>query len=274
VGKKSNMNSNRKNAYGIQNSDKDVPHRWDRIFGILTIASMILFGLILYRDFKGVHTAQTVQTAEKPTKKEVHTTTADEEKSTLMPIKSGSVICVDAGHGGNDKGTTFGGNIESIICLSVATALQEQLEQMGATVIMTRTSDKGVSQEQRVKIGNDNNADIFVSIHLNFSENDSANGAEAWIHSSKPADSLKASKNILEEIALETGIHNRNVKYGTLVDSTENYYINSHSKSASLMLELGFITNRSDMSVITEKTDSIARAIALGIAKYLNGGNQ
>ena len=59
---------------------------------------------------------------------------------------------------------------------------------------MTRTDDIAISQEQRVKIGNDKKADIFVSIHLNSSANETANGAEAWIHSSKPNNSLKLSK--------------------------------------------------------------------------------
>jgi N-acetylmuramoyl-L-alanine amidase len=145
---------------------------------------------------------------------------------------------------------------------------------MGAQVVMTRTDDIAISQEQRVKIGNDKKADIFVSIHLNSSANETANGAEAWIHSSKPNNSLKLSKTILEEIAINTGIHNRDVKYGTLADSKENYYINSRSKSASLILELGFITSNSDMLVINNKTEHIAKAIASGIAKYLNGGDK
>ena len=76
------------------------------------------------------------------------------------------------------------------------------------------------------------------------------------------------------KIAINTGIHNRDVKYGTLADSKENYYINSRSKSASLILELGFITSNSDMLVINNKTEHIAKAIASGIAKYLNGGDK
>ena len=259
MGKKANGKLNRKIPYEEQSSKK--PRRWDHIFGILTVATIIWFGLIIYNDFKSLDTDTNIDN------------TQDETLDTWV-INNGNVICIDAGHGGGDKGTVSGNYKESAICLLIAKSVQQELEHMGAQVVMTRTDDIAISQEQRVKIGNDKKADIFVSIHLNSSANETANGAEAWIHSSKPNNSLKLSKTILEEIAINTGIHNRDVKYGTLADSKENYYINSRSKSASLILELGFITSSSDMLVINNKTEHIAKAIASGIAKYLNGGDK
>lgn len=273
MGKRANGKSNRKIPYGEQSSKK--PRRWDHIFGILTVTTVIWFGLIIYNDFKSSDTNTNVDNTQDKTLDSV--IAAKDDDSTMMEkntwvINNGSVICIDAGHGGSDKGTVSNSYEESTICLLIAKSVQQELESMGAEVVMTRTSDVGISQEQRVKIGNDKNADIFVSIHLNSSTNEAANGAEAWIHSSKPNNSLKLSKTILEEIAINTGIHNRDVKYGTLADSKENYYINSRSKSASLILELGFITSNSDMLVINNKMDNIAKAIASGIGKYLNGG--
>lgn len=273
MGKGTNRKSNRKIPYEEQSSKK--PRRWDHIFGILTVATVIWFGLIIYNDFKSSDTNTNVDNTENKTLDSVMA--AKDDDSTMMEkntwvINNGSVICIDAGHGGDDKGTVSGSYEESSICLLIAKSVQQELENMGAEVVMTRTSDAAVSQEQRVKIGNEKNADIFVSIHLNSSTNEAANGAEAWIHSSKPNNSLKLSKTILEEIAINTGIHNRDVKYGTLADSKENYYVNSRSKGASLILELGFITSNSDMLIINSKADNIAKAIASGIGKYLNGG--
>lgn len=274
MGKGTNRKSNRKIPYEEQTSSK--PRRWDHIFGILTIATIIWFGLIIYNDFKSLDADTPTNNTQNQTLDNV---VAAQDKDLAIPentwtIDNGSVICIDAGHGGSDKGTVSGRYEESSICLSIAESVQQELERMGAEVVMTRTSDIAISQEQRVKIGNDKNADVFVSIHLNSSTNEAANGAEAWIHSNKPNNSLKLSKTILEEIAINTGIHNRDVKYGTLADSKENYYINSRSKSASLILELGFITSNSDMLIINNKAENIAKAIASGIGKYLNGGNK
>ncbi len=275
MGKKANGKLNRKIPYEEQSSKK--PRRWDHIFGILTVATIIWFGLIIYNDFKSLGTDTNINNTQDETLDSAIAAKDDDltmmEKNTWV-INNGNVICIDAGHGGGDKGTVSGNYKESAICLLIAKSVQQELEHMGAQVVMTRTDDIAISQEQRVKIGNDKKADIFVSIHLNSSANETANGAEAWIHSSKPNNSLKLSKTILEEIAINTGIHNRDVKYGTLADSKENYYINSRSKSASLILELGFITSSSDMLVINNKTEHIAKAIASGIAKYLNGGDK
>ncbi len=275
MGKKTNRKSNRKIPYEEQTSSK--PRRWDHMFGILTVATIIWFGLIIYDDFKGSGTDIHTDNMQNQTLDNVvaakNNNSATPEKNTWT-INNGSIVCIDAGHGGSDKGTVSGSYKESLICLLIAESVQQELERMGAEVVMTRTSDIGISQEQRVKIGNDKNADVFVSIHLNSSTNEAANGAEAWIHSSKPNNSLKLSKTILEEIAINTGIHNRDVKYGTLADSKENYYVNSHSKSASLILELGFITSNSDMLIINSETENVAKAIASGIGKYLNGGNK
>lgn len=275
MGKGTNRKLNKKIPYEEQFSRK--PRRWDHIFGILTMATIIWFGLIIYNDFKSLdtdtHTSNTPNRTLDNAMAAKDNDLAISEKNTWM-INNESVICIDAGHGGGDKGTVSGSYEESSICLFIAESVQKELERMGAEVVMTRTSDIAISQEQRVKIGNDKNADVFVSIHLNSSTNEAANGAEAWIHSSKPNNSLKLSKTILEEIAINTGIHNREVKYGTLADSKENYYINSHSKSASLILELGFITSNSDMLIINNKAENIAKSIASGIGKYLNGGNK
>lgn len=275
MGKGTNRKLNRKIPYEEQNSSK--PRRWDHIFGILTVATIIWFGLIIYNDFKSLDAQTHTNSVQNQTLDNViaakDNDSAIPEENTWM-INNGSIICIDAGHGGDDKGTVSGSYEESSICLLIAESVRQELERMGTEVVMTRTSDVAISQEQRVKIGNDKNADIFVSIHLNASTNEAANGAEAWIHSSKPNNSLKLSKTILEEIAINTGIHNRDVKYGTLADSKENYYINSHSKSASLILELGFITSNSDMLIINNKAENIAKAIVSGIGKYLNGGNK
>ena len=97
------------------------------------------------------------------------------------PVDSKTIV-IDAGHGGEDGGAVSkNGVIEAHINLQIALKLQKLLEQSGAKVILTRSDDNAIYDEgkktlrekkvsdikNRVKIGNNSSADIFVSIHLN-----------------------------------------------------------------------------------------------------------
>jgi len=83
----------------------------------------------------------------------------------------GKIICVDAGHGGTALTDSYrvgpGGEREEWINLRVAKILQKKLEEKGASVLMTRTTDDTIALHRRAKIAVDNKADLFVSIHHN-----------------------------------------------------------------------------------------------------------
>ncbi len=93
-------------------------------------------------------------------------------------------IIVDAGHGGNDSGATGSGLREKDVALDVAQKLASNLKQ-DYNVIMTRSDDTFVPLGKRAEIGNDANADLFISIHLNAASSTSANGSEVFYFSKK-----------------------------------------------------------------------------------------
>lgn len=77
-------------------------------------------------------------------------------------------IVIDAGHGGSEKGAVGClGDKEKDVNLKIALELQKQLKSAGANVVMTRECDGNISLNDRVKIAKSNQAEIFVSIHLN-----------------------------------------------------------------------------------------------------------
>ena len=100
-------------------------------------------------------------------------------------------IVVDPGHGGRDSGARGNGYNEKDIALQVATRLANNLRQ-DYNVIMTRDSDFFVPLDTRAKIGNDANADFFISIHLNSGSSSSANGTEVFYFSKKDQGSYAA----------------------------------------------------------------------------------
>lgn len=80
------------------------------------------------------------------------------------------VVAIDAGHGGNDLGTSGRRLHEKDVVLDVAKRLQTLIEQNmsdSVRVVMTRTNDTFVALKERAAIANDAEADLFVSIHVN-----------------------------------------------------------------------------------------------------------
>ncbi len=181
------------------------------------------------------------------------------------------IVCIDAGHGGNDVGAEYEGKYEKDSTLMIARLVQEELESQGIQVVMTRTTDTYVELSDRVRIAKEANAGLLVSIHRNYyAGGSSARGIEAWIHSSAPADSSALASDVLSQLKKVTGASIRGLKTGTMTSASTNYYINNHSSCASCILELGFITNSQDNELVTGRKNQCAKAIANGILDYIN----
>ncbi len=108
--------------------------------------------------------------------------------TTIAPSqnKKTFTLVIDAGHGGHDSGTT--GNrkykrYEKDVALSIALKLGSLVEKnmKDVKVVYTRKTDVFITLKNRPKIANDNNADLFMSIHCNANKNKSANGTETYV---------------------------------------------------------------------------------------------
>lgn len=86
------------------------------------------------------------------------------------PSLRGRTIVVDPGHGGASTGASYGGVKESELNLSIALVLAEELRALGASVVLTRTSDTDVSLSDRAALANRLKADLFLSVHCNAHE--------------------------------------------------------------------------------------------------------
>lgn len=261
-----------------RNKKENPPKRWDKIIGAVTLLTIVIFGFIIYNDYNGSSSKTASVNAEKNTVKQTESEkvtkaeTDTKKNSNRTQVQGNPTVCIDAAHGGSSTGGASGNYTEKAITLSVALKVKEYLEESGVNVVMTRTSDKDVTNEQRVKTCNDSKASVMVSIHMNSADKTvTAKGAECWVHTKKPADSQKLAEDILKQLKSEAGFNDRGVKYGTVADNKENYYINSHSSCASMVLQLGFITDSTDVKLVTDKLDTTATAIADGIVEYLNG---
>jgi len=90
-------------------------------------------------------------------------------------------ICIDPGHGGEDSGAVGPGGLkESEAALDISRYVRRGLLDQGEDVIVTRDADNFVSLPGRCDYANEENADLFISIHCNAFTNPKAHGYEVW----------------------------------------------------------------------------------------------
>ncbi|MGL4736085.1 MAG: N-acetylmuramoyl-L-alanine amidase family protein [Cellulosilyticaceae bacterium] len=76
-------------------------------------------------------------------------------------------ICLDYGHGGKDVGVTFGNRKESEDVLMIGKVIAQRLRDYGVEVGETRTTDRSISTEERIRFANEGGYGYFISLHRN-----------------------------------------------------------------------------------------------------------
>ena len=187
----------------------------------------------------------------------------------LVKNSNKTVICIDAGHGGEDVGAILQKRYEKDDTLKVAKLVKKNLKKHGVKVIMTRTKDNNVSLEERCKIANQKKADFFVSIHRNSAK--TGNGIEIWCNSEKREKDTKLANSIRNNLQKTQIQDDRGIKYGTIEGADSNYYVLKNTNMPSCLIELGFITNEKDNKLLDDNIEDYA--IADGIIETIETGN-
>lgn len=173
-------------------------------------------------------------------------------------------VCIDPGHGGHDPGAVGGGVKEKDIALSVAKQIGAYLEVWGYAVMLTREDDTFVSLSGRAVKANSWGADLFISVHCNSAGDESANGMEVYVHTTRSAASTRAANAIYDRLLPASGLRGRGVKAKDLAVLRE-------TKMPAVLVELGFVSNPDDRAKLTYSAwqDDAAKAIADGILEAL-----
>jgi N-acetylmuramoyl-L-alanine amidase len=117
-------------------------------------------------------------------------------------------IVIDPGHGGHDTGTIGSGGLqEKDLVLDIAQRLGKLIEQrMGSEVIYTRRDDTFIPLEERTRIANEHEADLFLSIHANSSRSRDIAGSETfYLNFTTSKDELEVAAR--ENATSQTSIH-------------------------------------------------------------------
>jgi N-acetylmuramoyl-L-alanine amidase len=235
------------------------------------------------------------------------TATGDRSLIRALGLKIGKIV-IDPGHGGHDTGTIGpNGLLEKDLVLDVGRRLGKLLEaRLGAPVVYTRDDDTFIPLETRTAIANQEQADLFVSIHANSSSDPDARGVETYylnFTSSPEALEVAARENavsdksihelqdLVKKIALKEkideskefagdvqralhsglaakspGIRDRGVKKAPFI-------VLIGANMPSILAEISFVSNPGDERHLEtpEYRQKIAESLFRGIAKYVNG---
>lgn len=220
-------------------------------------------------------------------------------------------VVLDAGHGGKDSGALRGSYVESKIALKVALQVGKLLKNNeNIKVVYTRTKNVFVELHKRAKIANKNDADLFISIHCNAVKSRTPYGAETFVlglsgnkknleiarkenavillednykenydyDPNSPESVLNFS--MLQEENLDASLllagfiqdnfvkikrHNRGVKQA-------NFLVLRETVMPSVLVELGFISNKKEGRFLNAKSGQVklAKAIVKATQKYVN----
>jgi len=237
--------------------------------------------------------------------------TADGETSLVraLGLKIGRIV-IDAGHGGHDSGTLgVGGIEEKDVVLDVALRLGKLLhDRLGSEIVYTRADDTFIPLETRTAIANKAQADLFISIHANSSQDESARGVEVYyLNFTSDPDAMRVAarenavssqsvhelSDLVKKIALKdkideskelasdvddslyegiekgnAGLKNRGVKKAPFV-------VLIGANMPSILAEISFVTNSQDAEELERPAyrERVAESLYSGVARYAGGIN-
>lgn len=219
-----------------------------------------------------------------------------------------NTIVLDPGHGGKDPGAVGKNGLkEKDVTLKLARMLKEKLTtDAGARIILTRDSDVFIPLEERTAIANSQDADLFVSIHINASPRRAATGIETYILSlsnNEEARRVAARENatstrsvsdlefILNDL-IKTAKTNDSARLATVVQDNlvsglkkkfdrirsngvkgAPFYVLVGTKMPAVLVEVSFISNPGEEERLKDEAylREVVEGIAAGIMHYMNG---
>lgn len=223
----------------------------------------------------------------------------------VEPAKDDFVLVVDAGHGGRDIGAQGEYALEKDINLNVALEVMRQLRaHPEVKVVLTRQSDVYLTLDERAQMANEKEADLFVSIHTNSSENNKiARGTETYFvgdavcsTAGQVADQENQSAHQYEQdyeekykstILLESArirnmdhselmarlVQEEYIKAGARVNrgvQQARFYVLMNTLMPAILTEVGFISTWDEESYLTSQkgVEEVSSSICKAVLAY------
>lgn len=194
-----------------------------------------------------------------------------------LPLQD-TIIMVDAGHGGRDSGTYYGDILEKDINLEIAKELEKELTKYGAIVYMTRKRDVDLSSiydsakkrgdlYRRLLLIKEKKCDVYISIHINWYDDNTLRGAEVLYNSINKENKVLA-QSIMNRFKRELD-SNRNIK-------TTDLYMYRNTTTPGVLVECGYLSNPTERKLLQkeEYQKRLAKTIIKGIIDFMRKENK
>jgi N-acetylmuramoyl-L-alanine amidase len=184
----------------------------------------------------------------------------------------GKVIYLDAGHGGVDSGATSSTALEKDINLEIVDKLESELMSRGALVLLTRDDDYDLSTTNinrkkddlysRVKLINNSNCDLYISIHLNSTTSSTWRGLQIFY------STINEQNKLLAETVNQT--LSQDIPNVREVKKSNEYYMYKNITIPGILIEAGFLSNPNDNYLLRqdEYQYKLVTSITNGIVNY------
>ncbi|KAF6512445.1 N-acetylmuramoyl-L-alanine amidase [Geobacillus stearothermophilus] len=184
---------------------------------------------------------------------------ADSWTSGPVQALAGKTIVLDPGHGGKDGGAkSVAGVKEKELTLGTARLLKNKLQSYGARVVLTRSSDEYVPLSARVAAARLYQADAFISLHYDSAADPDASGITIYYYDRFADYELAQSfQGLFRQLS---ALPFRGIAFG-------DYYVLRENEKPSVLLELGYLSNRSDAAVV--ETNGYQEAVTTAIVNAM-----
>lgn len=181
-----------------------------------------------------------------------------------------SKVIIDPGHGGTDKGAIGFGTYEKDRNLVMAKAIARELSLQGIDVILTREKDKDMLLADRVALEHKEKPDCFISCHMDAAA-ETASGMTIWVHSKADKVIWNWAQDVMKELQAVGFTTNRaqSVGRGHPDNPNGDYFVNRETLNPSMLLEFGFITNKSNLNEHIEHCAEYAKAVAKSVCRFV-----
>ena len=199
--------------------------------------------------------------------------------SERAPIRNRSTIIIDAGHGGVDGGaTSCTGILESQFNLEISLRLCDLIHLLGYRTKMIRTTDcsiytsgdtiaaKKISDlKERVRIVNETENGILISIHQNYFSDSRYDGAQVFYAKSEASRELAGR---LQNMLIQTLNHGSRRR----AKKADGIYLMEHIDQCGVLVECGFLSNEKEEAKLREPEyqKELCCVIACALSQYKN----
>jgi N-acetylmuramoyl-L-alanine amidase len=164
------------------------------------------------------------------------------------------LVAVNAGHcQGQDPGAVGRISTEANLTVQYAKSVCDYLNAVGINTIYIHEN----SLSQICRIANDNDADLFYSLHFNSASNPAATGTETYYYEGSQRGQIFA-QCVQNQLVSTLGLYDRGIK-------TNGLYVTRNTNMCSILIEVGFINNPTEEKFLIDHMDDACRAIARGI---------